>query len=110
MADQSQLDVLLRGVGPWNKWRERNPRRKVDLSGVNLHSSRTNLIRANLSRADLSGADLSKADLSAVLPADSITQEQIEQATGNEQTELPEHLNPPASWSQRSHDQQTGDK
>jgi hypothetical protein len=39
-----------------------------------------------------------------------LTQEQIELATGNEQTKLPDHLKPPASWSQSSHDQQTRDK
>ena len=152
-ADQSQLAVLSLGAGPWNKWRERNPRKEVRLSGAYLSGaelggvdlSGADLSKANLSRAslveadleeaifeganlsgaylsgaklggvdlsgaDLSGADLSGANLSAALRGGSLTQEQIEQATGNEQTKLPEHLKPPASWSQSSNDQQTGDK
>jgi Pentapeptide repeats (8 copies) len=102
-ADQSQLAVLSLGAGPWNKWRERNPRKEVRLSGAYLSG-------ADLSSVDLSGADLSGADLSAALRGGPLTQEQIEQAIGNEQTKLPEHLKPPASWSQSSNDQQTGDK
>jgi uncharacterized protein YjbI with pentapeptide repeats len=200
-ADQSQLAVLSLGAGPWNKWRERNPRKEVRLSGAYLSGaelsrvdlsgadlSKANLSRASLveadleeaifeganlsgaylsgaklggvdlsgadlsgtdlsgaklggvdlSEADLSGADLSGANLgsasmpilnraaleganlsganlsganlSAALRGGPLTQEQIEQATGNEQTKLPEHLKPPASWSQSSNDQQTGDK
>jgi hypothetical protein len=175
-ADQSQLAVLSLGAGPWNKWRERNPRKevrlsgtylsgaelsRVDLSGADLSKadlSRASLVEADLEEAifeganlsgaylsgaklgevDLSGADLSGADLgsasmpilnraaleganlsganlsganlSAALRGGPVTQEQIEQATGNEQTKLPEHLKPPASWSQSSNDQQTGDK
>ena len=105
MADQSQLSFLLQGVEAWNEWWkewfERNPRSSpptVDFSGASL--LRADLSGALLGMADLTRANLSGADLS----------EQIEQATGNEQTKLPKHLKPPASWSQGSHDQQTGDK
>jgi len=126
MADQSQLDVLLQGVEAWNEWRERNPRNAADPSGANLSGAILEwayLSGADLSGADLSGAKLSRTNLSGaklfVLKPDlrranlsetaNITQKQIEQAIGNEQPELPEYLTPPASWSQSSHDQQTGD-
>ena len=103
----------------------------MNLSKANF--SQVSFVRANLSEANLSGADLTGGHLSGVLLSGakltgtnlsgarlfvlrpdlrntnlsetiSLTQEQIEQARGNEQTELPEHLKPPASWSQSSHD------
>lgn len=64
---------------------------EADLSGANL--SRANLSEADLSEADLSeaklsGADLSGADLSGAI----IVQGQLEQACGDEFTNLPEGL------------------
>lgn len=51
MADSEQLARLRTSAGDWNRWRARNPKKKVDL--------RT----ADLTQADLSGADLIGADL-----------------------------------------------
>jgi uncharacterized protein YjbI with pentapeptide repeats len=74
------------------------------LSGADL--SGAFLTRAFLNRANLTGTqlfvlrpDLRNADLSETT---NLTQEQIKLATGNEQTKLPDHLHPPASWSQNS--------
>jgi len=99
----------------------------ANLTGANLYEaklSKANLSRADLTGANLSGANLSRADLTGaqlfslrpdlrnanLSETTNLTQKQIEQATGNEQTKLPEHLKPPASWSQSSHDQQIRDK
>lgn len=46
MANQEHLDMLRKGVGEWNVWRER-------------HDD----VRPNLNDADLSGANLSRANL-----------------------------------------------
>jgi uncharacterized protein YjbI with pentapeptide repeats len=104
MADQSQLNILLQGVEAWNEWREHNPSADLDLTGTRLNGA--NLRRANLSgvdfyqthlrRANLAGADLSGTNLSETM---NLTQEQIDEAYGDEQTKLPEHLNRPAAWS-----------
>jgi len=56
MANQEHLEILMKGVDVWNKWREDNPNVKVDLSGANL--SGADLFGANLIHADLRGADL----------------------------------------------------
>ena len=61
---------------------------KMDLSGANLR-------RADLKDADLSGADLSDADLRG---AKNLTQKQLEKASGNDTTQLPDGLDTPASW------------
>ena len=69
---------------------------------ANLHN--TNLLRAILFRADLVRADLSEAILAgatltgADLSTASLTQEELEPATGDENTRLPPDLNPPAHW------------
>jgi uncharacterized protein YjbI with pentapeptide repeats len=101
--------------------RGRNPAiRAPDLSGANLfrvNRSGADLTGVNLAGVVLSGAKLTKTNLSGAklfsLKPDlqnanlskttNLTQKQIEQAIGNEQTKLPEHLKPPASWSQSSH-------
>src|SRR6266702_3450493 len=57
MANQEQLDILEQGVQAWNKWREENPRIRVDLSFANLSD-------ADLSSSDLRGVNLNSADLS----------------------------------------------
>ena len=135
MADQSHLDILLQGVEAWNEWREQNAAIMPDLSGAELWNanlskadlsnanltgallSGTNLDGADLSEADLSGAvlaggDLTKANLSRanLQQATNLTQNQIEQARGNEQTGLPDHLTRPASWSHSSNEQPNRDE
>ena len=62
MANQEHLDILKRGVGVWNAWREKNPDVKPDLREADLRES--DLREADLSGADLSGAHLSGANLS----------------------------------------------
>ncbi len=52
---------------------------------------------ANLQGADLWQANLQGANLQG---AKGLTDEQLEQAIGDENTELPEGLHPPASWTQ----------
>jgi uncharacterized protein YjbI with pentapeptide repeats len=86
----------------------------ISMKGVNLHPARlvnTNLSNADLSDADLvhayldnvdlSGSTLSGTNLSGVdLRTDKgLTQEQIEEAKGDERTQLPDGLQRPASWS-----------
>ena len=68
MADQKQVEKLLKGEKAWNSWRIKNPVITspdligADLSGANL--TMVNLIGANLTKADLSGANLIGAALS----------------------------------------------
>ena len=57
MADDKQLNILSRGVDPWNAWRKEHPEISIDLKGANLRH--LNLENANLSHADLTGANLS---------------------------------------------------
>jgi hypothetical protein len=72
---------------------------EADLLNANLHN--TNLLRAILFRADLVRADLSEAILAgatltgADLSTASLTQEELEPATGDENTRLPPDLSPP---------------
>src|SRR5918995_113980 len=71
---------------------------RADLMGANLTGAK--LTGADLREADLSGAELSGADLSgADLSTASLTQEEVEPAIGDENTQLPAELNPPAHWS-----------
>jgi uncharacterized protein YjbI with pentapeptide repeats len=72
--------------------------------GLNLR--RTNLARANLSGANLSGADLWEANLSG---ADHLTQDQLEETTGNANTRLPPDLKPPKHWGVQTDEQTEGD-
>jgi hypothetical protein len=62
MANQKQLDALMRGKEIWNDWREKNPTVIPELTDAYL--SRANLTDANLTHANLSRAYLSRADLS----------------------------------------------
>jgi len=75
MANQEQLDRLLRSVDEWNQWREQNPDAVIDLAGARLSAyligdgarldlSGVNLAGVNLAVVDLSGANLERADLS----------------------------------------------
>jgi hypothetical protein len=70
----------------------------LDLRGADLE--RASLVGANLEGANLQEAALEVADLrKAVLrEARNLFQEQIEKASGDETTQLPTHLNPPANW------------
>src|SRR5215211_1692749 len=72
---------------------------EADLSEANLPG--TKLVRADLSRADLPGTNLSEANLSRA----SLTQEELEPATGDENTRLPPDLNPPAHWAVKTDEQ-----
>ena len=56
MGNIHHLQLLGRGAGSWNEWREREPDVRPDLSSADLRG-------ANLSGMDLSGASLSRADL-----------------------------------------------
>jgi hypothetical protein len=71
---------------------------ETNLSQANLWQA--NLWQAILSEADLGGANLSGADLSgANLSGAILTQEQLEKTmSGDENTQLPPHLKPPAHW------------
>jgi uncharacterized protein YjbI with pentapeptide repeats len=92
----------------------------ADLTGANLFSvslfevnlTGANLTGANLSEANLSGVDLTDVNLkwTSLYGADlsrttNLTQKQIEEAFGDEQTKLPEHLKRPADWSRSSDEQ-----
>jgi len=90
---------------------------EANLSGANLIEADlcgANLSGANLSGANLSGADLIGADLrltaNSVRGADlsktkNLTQEQINEAIGDEHTKLPDHLQPPAHWNKGRKDE-----
>jgi uncharacterized protein YjbI with pentapeptide repeats len=70
----------------------------ADLGGAKLNDanlSRALLSGALLSRANLSGANLSGANLSG---AAGLTQEQLQEVLGDENTQLPFDLKPPAHW------------
>jgi uncharacterized protein YjbI with pentapeptide repeats len=78
---------------------------KANLAGANLTGA--NLQRSYLFRADLAGANLAGANLAMANLAmanlggtgESLTQEQINEANGDEDTKLPVHLQRPAHWS-----------
>ncbi|MCX5812221.1 MAG: pentapeptide repeat-containing protein [Proteobacteria bacterium] len=71
MANEQQTTILLQGVEIWNKWREQNQDKQIDLRGVNLEKANLNDINfsharlegANLSFAQLEGADFTHANL-----------------------------------------------
>jgi uncharacterized protein YjbI with pentapeptide repeats len=69
--------------------------READLQGADLQGA---FFRgANLQGADLGGALLTESDILGVEP---LTQEQLEQASGDKNTKLPEGLERPKSWTQ----------
>src|SRR5215217_6374191 len=88
---------------------ERERLKSTSMKNANLRKAnlnKANLCRADLSDADLSEADLSRADLSGAnltgpsyLPQHLI-QKQINEAYGDEATQLPDHphLQRPAHW------------
>jgi uncharacterized protein YjbI with pentapeptide repeats len=66
MATPKHLKVLKQGTATWNKWREKNPEIRPDLSGADLTGvtlSKANLVGTDFSRAILTWADLDGADL-----------------------------------------------
>ena len=68
MADEKQVEMLLRSVEEWNQWREENPDVEPELSNANLYRAKldgANLVDANLRGATLIGANLSYAKLIA---------------------------------------------
>ena len=70
----------------------------ADLQAANLQEadlSGANLFGANLRRADLQAARLQGANLQGAL---NLTQEQINEALGDENTQLPVHLQRPKHW------------
>ena len=134
MANQSQVELLQRSVRKWNAMRKRAPSlqpdlpfaalsgavlRKANLSGAALRGanlSRADLSGANLSGAavglaNLSGADLRAADLSGTIlsGAEALTQEQLEEANGDESTRLPSELKRPSHWIGQTAEQTEGD-
>lgn len=74
--------------------------RGADLRGADLREA--NLKEANLQKAlfagaNLQGANLEKANLQEAI---ALTQEQLEHASGDENTKMPEGLKVPKSWTQ----------
>ena len=67
----------------------------ANLKGANLKGA--HLHGANLKGADLRGADLREANLKE---ATALTQEQLEHASGDEDTKMPEGFKVPKSWTQ----------
>jgi uncharacterized protein YjbI with pentapeptide repeats len=85
----------------------------ADLDGANLvraNLSRAFLMNARLGGANLGGADLSYADLGGadLKEAKHLTQEQLEETTGDEHTRLPSGLKPPAHWDVKTDEQPEG--
>jgi hypothetical protein len=68
-----------------------------DLSKTRLRTTATRLTNTNLQDAILSGAILANTDLTKVR---GLTQDQINQALGNEATKLPRGLRRPRNWQQ----------
>src|SRR5215210_79601 len=67
----------------------------ANLKGANLKGA--HLHRALFAGANLQGANLEKANLQE---ATALTQEQLEHASGDENTKMPEGLKVPKSWTQ----------
>jgi uncharacterized protein YjbI with pentapeptide repeats len=124
MANHSQVELLQRSVRKWNAWRKRDPSLQPDLSLADLSGAdlrKANLSRAVLRGANLSGADLSGANLSGAAlgladlsganlsGAEDLTQEQLEEANGDESTRLPSDLKPPSHWIGKTAEQTEGD-
>jgi len=75
----------------------------ADLSLATLQNA--DLSGADLSYTDLTEANLSGANLSIVWH---LTQEQLEETTGDENTQLPPDLKPPAHWNGKTDEQIEG--
>jgi uncharacterized protein YjbI with pentapeptide repeats len=82
--------------------------READLSGAYLPEA--NLSEADLSGANLRGADLRGANLrGANLVGADLTPDQLEKATGDENTRLSSGLEPPAHWGVKTDEHSEGD-
>jgi hypothetical protein len=86
----------------------------ADLSGAGLRNadlSEANLPGANLSEASLTRANLTRANLSQAYLAGTnllgvqLTQAQLEETIGDENTQLPSDLKPPAHWGVKTDEQ-----
>jgi len=75
-----------------------------DLSGADLTNA--DLSDADLSGANLSGAILEGANLSG---AEHLTQQELEEAFGDEHTQLPAGLKLPAHWGVKTDEQTEGE-
>ena len=131
MADKEQLELLIRDVDAWNRWRADNPKLKPDLAyavmrGANLplaNLSWAQLHEADLVLANLRGVDLRHADLSGanlvgarlmgvdlaranicgadLSTAEDLTEEQLRETHGDSLTKLPEGLHGPKNWARK---------
>jgi uncharacterized protein YjbI with pentapeptide repeats len=77
--------------------------RRANLTGADVRGAYltgANLQGADLQEAYLTGADLRRANLTEaeLQEVRGLTQEQLEQAVGDEDTELPEYLSVPVEW------------
>jgi hypothetical protein len=83
MADKEAVKLLdEHGIDAFNKWREENPKRAIDLSGADFTGR--DISRANFSNANLRGADFFKADLlSANFMSADLTEARFEAASLN---------------------------
>ena len=90
--DSVNVAAVLSGANLTGANLSRTNLRSADLSGANLRGA--NLIGTNLSVADLIGADLTGATLSGanLRGAKNLIQTQLNEACGNNETELPEGL------------------
>jgi hypothetical protein len=61
MANPEHVKILEQGVEVWNKWREDNPKVKIDLRSTNLREQ--DLIRVNFAEADLRESILTDSNL-----------------------------------------------
>jgi hypothetical protein len=77
---------------------------QADLTQADL--TQANLEGAHLFGANLGGAHLFGADLSG---AQDLTQEQLEQAEGDENTQLPSNLKCPSTWDVKTYEHGEGD-
>jgi uncharacterized protein YjbI with pentapeptide repeats len=113
MLQEANLQgAIFHGTNLQNAYFEKANLRKANLINANLHGAwlgsflpfdeedgadlrgaiffKTNLEDAELTRADLRGVDLRHAE--------GLTQEQVEEAIGDEETKLPKGLRQPKNW------------
>ena len=98
MANKQHLDILKRSVDAWNEWRQENPSLSPDLARADLSQADlavANLVGCRMLGVDLVGANLRSADLRT---AKDLTQEQINETSGDADTNLPEGLEQPKDW------------
>jgi uncharacterized protein YjbI with pentapeptide repeats len=70
---EQAIELLKTDLAAFNKWKQENPRERLDLSGADL--SGVNLGGAQLGQVNLSGANLSGVDLTgAMLPAANLSE------------------------------------